>query len=101
MPSAYPSQGTEGSGEEALLCCTLGWLLVLLYWHVAALLRPDNVSDSDIQRLGRGEGDVVGQQGGLLHDGAVLVSMGMCIPRGRETDSSTAATLQAPRAVRV
>lgn len=80
-----------GLGKEAmesLLGCARCWLLVLLCWHIAALLLPHNVSNPNIQRLCCGQCHVVGQQRWLLHESAVLISMGMCIPGAEKTQET-------------
>lgn len=80
-----------GLGKEAmesLLGCARCWLLVLLCWHIAALLLPHNMSNPNIQRLCCGQCHVVGQQRWLLHESAVLISMGMCIPRAEKTQET-------------
>jgi len=42
---------STGLKDKALLGCAWCWLLVLLCWNIAALLLPNNMSNSNIQRL--------------------------------------------------
>lgn len=44
------------------------------------MLLSDDVGNTDIQGLGSGQCHMVGQQGWLLHDSAVLVAMRVGIP---------------------
>lgn len=83
---------------ESLLGCARCWLLVLLCWHIAALLLPHNMSNPNIQRLCCGQCHVVGQQRWLLHESAVLISMGMCIPGAEKKprNPNPMTTLQEP-----
>ena len=48
------------------------------------MLLSDNMGNTNIQGLSSGQCHMVSQQGGLLHDGAVLATMRMGIPVSME-----------------
>lgn len=59
-------------------------LLILLRRERTGLWLSDNMGNTNIQGLSSGQRHVVSQQGGLLHDSAVLVAMRVGIPAPTE-----------------